>query len=242
MPGKKTYVRATGVASAATHRPMSADSSVRIGSETKTFTVTSLLELVDDGRIKLVDPISAYVHGVPNGRRITLRQLAEMRSGLFPYTSDPDFGPCPARRAAADTIYVMSVQLNEAARQILDDTNYAVLATVSPDGSPQTSVVWIGRDGDDVLISTAAGRRKEKNLRREPRASLSVFDKDNPLRYIEIRGTATVTPDTGRELAVALAEKYAGPGAGEEFLSLPPEVVRVVVRITPDRVLGNAAS
>ncbi|MFI6084961.1 serine hydrolase domain-containing protein [Streptomyces sp. NPDC051217] len=91
MPGKGSYVRASGVADTATGRPMSADSSVRIGSETKTFTVTALLELVDDGRIKLDDPISKYVQGVPNGRRITLRQLAEMRSGLFPYTSDPDF-------------------------------------------------------------------------------------------------------------------------------------------------------
>lgn len=136
----------------------------------------------------------------------------------------------------------MSAQLSEAARQILDDTNYAILATVSPDGSPQTSVVWVGRDGGDVVISTAAGRRKEKNVRQEPRVSLSVFDKDNPLRYVEIRGAATVTEDTGRALAVSLAEKYAGPGAGEEFLRLPPEVVRVVIRITPDRVVGNAAA
>lgn len=64
---------------------------LRIGSETKTFTVTALLELVDDGLIGLDDPISRYVRGVPGGHRITLRHLAEMRSGLFPYTSDPGF-------------------------------------------------------------------------------------------------------------------------------------------------------
>nr|WP_095875609.1 serine hydrolase domain-containing protein [Streptomyces sp. TLI_235] len=91
MPGRGSYVRATGVADTATRRPMAADSFVRIGSETKTFTVTALLELVDDGLVRLDDPISAYVRGVPNGDRITLRHLAEMRSGLFPYTSDPDF-------------------------------------------------------------------------------------------------------------------------------------------------------
>ena len=67
------------------------DSYIRIGSETKTFTVTALLELVDEHRIKLDDPISAYVPGVRNGDRITLRHLAEMRSGLFPYTADADF-------------------------------------------------------------------------------------------------------------------------------------------------------
>ncbi|WP_327111182.1 beta-lactamase family protein [Streptomyces sp. NBC_01341] len=91
MPGKGSYVRATGVADTTTRRPMSVDSFVRIGSETKTFTVTALLELVDDDRIKLDDPIAKYVPGVPNGHRITLRHLAEMRSGLFPYTSDTDF-------------------------------------------------------------------------------------------------------------------------------------------------------
>lgn len=91
MPGKGSYVRATGVGDTATRAPMSADSYIRIGSETKTFTVTALLELVDEHRVKLDDPISAYVPGVRNGDRITLRQLAEMRSGLFPYTSDADF-------------------------------------------------------------------------------------------------------------------------------------------------------
>ncbi|MFB7032663.1 serine hydrolase domain-containing protein, partial [Streptomyces sp. NPDC056295] len=60
-------------------------------SETKTFTVTALLQLVDEGKVGLDDPIDDYVRGVPNGEKITLRHLAEMRSGLFPYTADPDF-------------------------------------------------------------------------------------------------------------------------------------------------------
>ncbi|MFD5771245.1 serine hydrolase domain-containing protein [Streptomyces sp. NPDC127049] len=91
MPGKGCYVRATGVADKRTGEPMSAGMYVRIGSETKTFTVTALLRLVDEGKVRLDDPIDRYVRGVPNGRRITLRHLAEMRSGLFPYTSDADF-------------------------------------------------------------------------------------------------------------------------------------------------------
>ncbi|MFG3493287.1 serine hydrolase domain-containing protein [Streptomyces sp. NPDC047972] len=91
MPGKGSYVHAAGVADKATGRPMFADSFVRIGSETKTFTVTALLQLVDEGRVGLDDPIARYVRGVPDGRRITLRQLAGMRSGLFPYTADADF-------------------------------------------------------------------------------------------------------------------------------------------------------
>ncbi|MEU6883413.1 serine hydrolase domain-containing protein [Streptomyces sp. NPDC046712] len=91
MPGKGSYVRATGVADKVTGKPMTKDVFVRIGSETKTFTVTALLKLVDDGKVRLDDPISDYVDGVPNGSAITLRHLAEMRSGLFPYTDDADF-------------------------------------------------------------------------------------------------------------------------------------------------------
>ena len=135
----------------------------------------------------------------------------------------------------------MSVSLNDAVRKLLDEPNHAVLATINPDGSPQTSVIWVGRDGDDVVISTAAGRRKDRNIRRDPRVSLSVYDRDDPGQYAEIRGLATVTEDAGRELAVALGEKYDGPGGGRPFLDLPPEVLRVVVRITPQHVAGYAA-
>jgi PPOX class probable F420-dependent enzyme len=135
----------------------------------------------------------------------------------------------------------MAVVLGEAARKIIDGVNPAVLATLNADGSPQTSVVWIGRDGDDVVISSAAGRRKDRNLRRDPRASLSVFDQADPEQYVELRGRATVSEDPGRELAVALAEKYEGPGAGQVYLDLPPEVIRIVIRLTPERVAGSAA-
>jgi PPOX class probable F420-dependent enzyme len=131
--------------------------------------------------------------------------------------------------------------LNDAVRTLIDDVNPAVLATVNPDGSPQTSVVWVGRDGDDLLISTAAGRRKDKNLRRDARASLCVYDKNDPQRYAEIRGTVTITEDEGRRFAVALEERYEGPGSGQEYLELPPEVVRVVVRLTPHHVAGTLA-
>jgi PPOX class probable F420-dependent enzyme len=135
----------------------------------------------------------------------------------------------------------MATSLNGTARTIIDDTNSGVLATLNPDGSPQTSVVWVGRDGDDVLISSAAGRRKDLNLRLDPRASLTVIDQNDPQRYIEVRGLATVTEDLGRTLAVELAEKYEGSGAGQEYLDLPPEVVRVVIRLTPVKVVVRAS-
>ncbi|MFF8865040.1 serine hydrolase domain-containing protein [Streptomyces sp. NPDC015139] len=90
-PGQPDYVRSFGVADKASGRKMTPDLFMRIGSETKTFTVTALLQLAEQGKVGLDDPIGTYVDGVPNGDRITLRQLAGMRSGLFNYTEDDDF-------------------------------------------------------------------------------------------------------------------------------------------------------
>ncbi|MFI1832001.1 serine hydrolase domain-containing protein [Streptomyces olivaceoviridis] len=90
-PGREGYVRSFGVADKATGRRMTPDLYTRIGSETKTFTVTALLQLVDQGKVGLDDTIGTYVGGVPDGDRITLRQLAGMRSGLFNYSEDDDF-------------------------------------------------------------------------------------------------------------------------------------------------------
>ena len=135
----------------------------------------------------------------------------------------------------------MTAELNDAVRRLLDEPNPAVLSTINSDGSPQTSVVWVGRDGNDLLVSTAAGRRKERNVRRDPRVSLTVYDRRDPQMYAEIRGVAAVTEDAGRRFAVQLEEQYEGPGAGDQFLQLPPEVIRVIVRITPQRVTGRAA-
>jgi PPOX class probable F420-dependent enzyme len=135
----------------------------------------------------------------------------------------------------------MTASLSDAARKIIDAPNPAVLATINPDGSPQTSVVWVRRDGNDLLVSSAAGRRKDKNLARDPRVSLTVYDQADPLQYVEVRGLASISQDEGRQLAVSLAEEYEGPGAGQEYLDLPLEVIRIVIRITPQRILGSAA-
>jgi PPOX class probable F420-dependent enzyme len=134
----------------------------------------------------------------------------------------------------------MTTELPDQARALLDGANLAVLATVNPDGSPQTSAIWVGRDGTDVLISSTAGLRKIRNLEADPRASLIVIDATDPLRYAEIRGTATITPDTDRAVAQALAIKYEGPDAAAEYAELPAHVQRVVVRITPHHVVTRS--
>ncbi|MFE5769619.1 serine hydrolase domain-containing protein [Streptomyces sp. NPDC056485] len=88
MPGRGVYEKSFGVADKQTGTPMKSDLYTRVGSVTKTFTVTGVLQLVDQGKAGLDDPISRYVSGVPGGDSITLRQLADMRSGLFDYTTD----------------------------------------------------------------------------------------------------------------------------------------------------------
>ncbi|MFF0791521.1 serine hydrolase domain-containing protein [Streptomyces spiralis] len=90
-PDQGRYVKSFGVADKSTGRRMSADLYMRIGSETKTFTVTALLRLVDRHEVSLDDTVGKYVDGVPGGDKITLRELAGMRSGLFDYSDDEGF-------------------------------------------------------------------------------------------------------------------------------------------------------
>ena len=85
------YVRTFGVADNATRNPMQTDFHSRVGSLTKTFTVTAILQLVDQGKLKLSDPISKYIPGVPSGERITLRNLAQMTSGLITFDAVDEF-------------------------------------------------------------------------------------------------------------------------------------------------------
>ena len=131
----------------------------------------------------------------------------------------------------------MSISLSDATLALLDGKNYAVLATINPDGSPQTSVLWVGRDGNDLLFSTVAGRVKHRNMERDPRVSATVLDSADPENYVELRGRVSMTPDVGRALDTRLAWKYDGRDPGEDR----PGAVRVVVRMVVEKVTGYAA-
>ena len=130
----------------------------------------------------------------------------------------------------------MTATLSEKARAILEAKNFATVATIEPDGQPQLSPVWVKHDGDDVLISTVAGRRKHTNIARDNRVTVSVFDQDDPYSYVEVRGTATMTEEGGRELIDEFAKKYRDL---DVYPWDQPDSVRVVVRITPDKVVGG---
>jgi PPOX class probable F420-dependent enzyme len=130
----------------------------------------------------------------------------------------------------------MAILLSAATLRLLDGRNYAVLATVNPDGSPHSSAMWVGRDGDELLFSTVAGRVKHRNMLRDPRVSVTVLQAANPENYVELRGRVSLTPDPTRLLHIQLADKY-GKDPGEDA----PGAVRVVVRVTVEKAAGYAA-
>jgi PPOX class probable F420-dependent enzyme len=131
----------------------------------------------------------------------------------------------------------VAISFSAATLKLLDGPNYAVLATLNPDGSPQTSAMWVGRDGGDVLFSTVEGRVKHRNMLRDPRVSVTVIDSADPENYVELRGRVTMTEDIGRAVDTRLAWKYDGKDPDPDR----PGAVRVVVRMAVEKATGYAA-
>ena len=144
---------------------------------------------------------------------------------------------CARPRQAGCYRAAMTIPLSESALRLVDGRNYAVLATVNPDGSPQTSVVWIGRDGGDLLFSTVAGRVKHRNMVRDPRVSVTVIDSADPENYVELRGLVSMTPDVDRRVDTQLSWKYDGRDPAPDR----PGAVRVVVRMVVEKATGYGA-
>ncbi|EID14426.1 beta-lactamase [Mycolicibacterium phlei RIVM601174] len=143
IPGEIEYVKAFGVSDTVTGAPMRVDSHHRIGSVTKTFTGTAILQLVDQGRIRLSDPISQYVEGVPSGDEITLDLLGRMRSGLPNYTESEEFiarlyresplGPDALRitpRELLDIAFAMPLNFPPGTQYEYSNTNTVLLGMV----------------------------------------------------------------------------------------------------------------
>jgi PPOX class probable F420-dependent enzyme len=133
----------------------------------------------------------------------------------------------------------MSATLSDSAKALFDADEYATLATIEPDGQPQLSVVWVSRDGDDILVSTVEGRRKHRNMLRDPRATVMLFPRNAPWIYVEVRGTVGMATEGGRDLIEALSWKYTD----DERYSFDDgtDHVRLVVRITPSRIIEYSA-
>jgi PPOX class probable F420-dependent enzyme len=128
----------------------------------------------------------------------------------------------------------MPVQLNDAQKALFDAKNFAHVATINPDGTPQVNPVWIEYDGQHVVFNSEKKRLKVRNLERDPRVTVTVTDAANPYKYVEVRGRVVeIVPD---EAAIdRLAKKYIGQ---DKYPWNKPGDVRVTVRIEPEKVSG----
>ena len=127
----------------------------------------------------------------------------------------------------------MPAPIPEKFRDLLTRPAMAHLATLMPDGSPQVTPVWVDLDGEHVRVNSVTGRRKDRNVRRDPRVALSMCDPDNAYRYLEIRGRVVdISEEGGREHIDALAKKYLGVDRYPHHNDVD---VRVIYRIAPER-------
>ena len=128
----------------------------------------------------------------------------------------------------------MPAALPEGVKEILQEPNFAHLATLMPDGSPQVTPVWVDLDGDRILVNTSEGRAKPRNVRRDPRVAISIFKQDNPYSAAFIRGRVVeVTHAGAEELIDKLAKKYIGE---DRFPWREPGERRVTLVIEPEHV------
>ena len=126
----------------------------------------------------------------------------------------------------------MGIALRDEVKQMLDHANFAHLATLMEDGSPQSVPVWIGRDGDRMVICTGEKSLKARNTRRDPRVALSIVDFHDPYREAQIRGRVVEwRPDPELKVMDPISIKYTG----REFPMRDPEG-RVALIIEADRV------
>ena len=127
------------------------------------------------------------------------------------------------------------VKLPVEVHKLLDTPEVATFATIEPNGQPQLSVVWVQRDGDEVLASTVRSTRKALNMDRDARATVLVHAKDDPAHYVEIRGTVSMVDDPEGRLMNELSYQYKGMPWTRDA----PGSVRVVIRLTPTKVIAH---
>lgn len=114
--------------------------------------------------------------------------------------------------------------------------NFAALTTLMPDGHPQTQIMWVGANDEHVIINTQLDRQKYRNVLADPRVTVTVFDADNPYRYVEARGRVARTQDGAAAAASIdeLSRKYTGGDYG-----MGPTDRRVILFIDVERVHKN---
>ena len=127
----------------------------------------------------------------------------------------------------------MPAEIPEKFRHLFTKKAFASLATLMPDGTPQVTPVWCDLDGKYVRFNSARGRQKDRNVRRDPRVSMSLIDPDNPYRYLEIRGRVVEITEQGADQHIdSLAKKYLGL---DKYPNRQPGEVRVIYKVELQR-------
>jgi PPOX class probable F420-dependent enzyme len=125
-------------------------------------------------------------------------------------------------------------KLSQAAKKLLEEPFICHFVTLNPDGSPQVTPVWVDHDGDQILVNTAEGRKKPRNLQREKRVALEVVDPNDAYRVLSLTGHVVGMEHEGADAHIdKLAKKYLG---ADSYPFRNPQEQRVVLRIEPDRI------
>ena len=128
----------------------------------------------------------------------------------------------------------MSATLSEGVKKLFREPNYGHMATLMPDGSPQVSPVWVDVDGDRILVNSAEGRSKPRNVRRDARVAISIYNQENPYSSAFIRGRVVeITHEGADEHIDKLAKKYLGQ---DTYPYRQPGDQRVILVIEPEHV------
>ncbi len=128
----------------------------------------------------------------------------------------------------------MADQLPEAAQKLFREPNFAHLATIMPDGSPQVTPVWVDVDEKFILVNTAEGRQKPKNIRRDPRVAIDVISREDPYRMVTVRGRVVEVTSEGADAHIdKMAKKYLGQ---DKYPFRAPGERRVIFKIEPEYV------
>lgn len=124
--------------------------------------------------------------------------------------------------------------LHEKTRELASGKNFAVFTTLLADGTPQSHVMWVDADDSHLYINTEIHRQKFKNVERDPRATVTIVDADNPYSFVEVRGTVvdTIGGPEARDHIDELSQRYFGKPYPNQVKS-----ERVILKIRPDREL-----
>lgn len=124
--------------------------------------------------------------------------------------------------------------MNDKVIKLFEGRNLVFIATIMKDGSPQLSPVWADMEEGHVLVNTAEGRIKHKNVVRDPRVAISVVDNNNPLNMTTMRGKVVeIIPDYQYQHANRLTKKYMGK---DKYPFKQPGEKRIILKILPEKV------